>query len=61
MEERRTLRVGLVTADGMWKEVPNNANRNAGIKILSFADRTYLAIARKWYQGLDALVSKGHF
>lgn len=56
--EKRASGVGMVTTDGMWEPNPDNDYKNEDIKILGFCDRSYLSIAIKWYQRLDALVSK---
>lgn len=59
--EKRASGVGMVTTDGMWEPNPDNDYKNEDIKILGFCDRSYLSIAIKWYQRLDALGYVEHY
>jgi hypothetical protein len=50
--------VGVVTNDGIW---PQSTYTNEDIKIVAFADKHYVALAKVWYERLSSLGYTEHY
>lgn len=53
--------VGLVTTDGMWAENDSNDVSSQDIKIIAFADKHYVSLAKVWYERLSSLGYTEHY
>ncbi|KAL7537666.1 hypothetical protein ACHAXR_007992, partial [Thalassiosira sp. AJA248-18] len=60
-DQMLTSGVGLVTTDGMWEKNPDNKYKDEDIKILGFTDKSYVPIAKWWYQRLTLLGYTEHY